>query len=59
MTILKLAEKLTVHPRHQAGSFRPGSAGADVLTPSAEAVAEAQRILDENAKGVRDWRENG
>jgi citrate lyase beta subunit len=53
MTTLNRRRSWLFSPATKPDRFdRAASAGADVLTPSAEAVAEAQRILEENAKGV-------
>jgi citrate lyase beta subunit len=53
MTTLNRRRNWLFSPATKPDRFdRAASAGADVLTPSAEAVAEAQRILEENAKGV-------
>ena len=53
MTTLNRRRSWLFTPATKPDRFdRAASAGADVLTPSAEAVAEAQRILEENAKGV-------
>ena len=53
MTTLNRRRSWLFTPATKPDRFdQAASAGADVLTPSAEAVAEARRILEENAKGV-------
>jgi citrate lyase beta subunit len=53
MTTLNRRRNWLFSPATKPDRFdRAASAGANVLTPSAEAVAETRRILEENAKGL-------